>query len=205
MIFPPLSVMDKYFFGRQQGPSAGQGAARNGLQAVRQHFGFDLVPDALTGSLTIGERQQLEIVRLLAHGRAGDHSRRAHDRNLGPQKVLLFETLRRLASEGLSVIFVSHKLDEVEALSSQVTGAAPGAGAGNASAPLCAGKPGLEMMFGQCRSPATGTRCRRGDVVLEDKDVSVHTYRLDVSHGRFRCAAARSSASPAWRAAASVR
>ena len=179
--FPTLSVMDNYLLGWQRGLLQGRGAARNGLRAVCQHFGFDLDPDALTGSLTIGERQQLEIVRLLAMGVQVIILDEPTTGISAPQKVLLFETLRRLASEGLSVIFVSHKLDEVEALCSQVTVLRRGRVAGNASAPLCAGNL-VEMMFGQCLSPATRNAVPQGDVVLELEDVSIHTYRLNVSH-----------------------
>ena len=101
--FPPLTVMDNFLLGRQRGLLQGRGAARNELRAVCQHFGFDLDPDALTGSLTIGERQQLEIVRLLALGVQVIILDEPTTGISAPQKVLLFETLRRLASEGLSV------------------------------------------------------------------------------------------------------
>ncbi len=179
--FPPLSVLDNYLVGRHNRLLQGRSAAKSELRALCRRFGFDLDADAPTSSLTIGERQQLEIVRLLALGVRVIILDEPTTGISAPQKVLLFETLRKLASEGLSVIFVSHKLDEVEALCSCVTVLRQGRVAGSAAAPLAADRL-VEMMFDQCLSSVVRGQVSLGDPVLELDGVSVHTYRLDVNH-----------------------
>ncbi len=64
------------------------------------------------------------------------------------QKSKLFETLRKLAKQGMTVIFVSHKLEDVEALCGKVAVLRSGKLVGEASAPFHAGKL-VEMMFGK--------------------------------------------------------
>ena len=81
-----------------------------------------LQPDEPVSNLTVGERQQLELVRLLGSGRPCRSSSTSRPRaSQRRRKKLLFDTLHRLADEGLTVIFVSHKLDDVEALCSAAT------------------------------------------------------------------------------------
>ncbi len=87
--------------------------ARETLGRLAARFGLAVDPDALVGDLSIGERQRVEILRVLY--------RKARILVLDePTAVLtlqeaasLFTILRRRAGEGLSIIFISHKLDEV--------------------------------------------------------------------------------------------
>jgi simple sugar transport system ATP-binding protein len=73
-------------------------------------------PDRLTLGMSVGERQRVEIVRCLLQSPRlliMDEPTSV----LTPQAVQkLFETLRRLASEGVSILYISHKLDEIRAL-----------------------------------------------------------------------------------------
>ena len=83
---PALNVLDNFMLGRENRLRQRRNEAKRELLTLCQRFGFDLDPEALTGSLTVGERQQLELVRLLAVGCAGDHPGRAHHRHLGAAK-----------------------------------------------------------------------------------------------------------------------
>ena len=99
------------------GPAAGspkQLAQR--IRTVSQRYGMELQPERLVHSLSIGERQRVEIVRCLMQ----DIRLLILDE---PTSVLtplevdeLFVTLRALAAEGCSILFISHKLGEVRAL-----------------------------------------------------------------------------------------
>lgn len=95
-------------------------AARAKLTRLMDDFGLKVDPDALVGSLTVGERQRVEILKALyrdARILILDEPTAV----LTPQESeALFETLRRAVKTGLSVIFISHKLHEVTALSSRV-------------------------------------------------------------------------------------
>ena len=86
---PQLSVLDNFMLGREGGWRLQREAARATLRELCARFGFALDPDAIVGALTVGERQQLELVRLLSLGIRAiilDEPTRGFRR---PQKALL--------------------------------------------------------------------------------------------------------------------
>lgn len=91
------------------------------IREVSQRYGMALEPTRLVHSLSIGERQRVEIVRCLMQ----DIKLLILDEPtsvLTPQEAdELFVTLRRLAAEGCSILFISHKLGEVRALCHSAT------------------------------------------------------------------------------------
>ena len=91
------------------------------IREVSQRYGMALEPQRLVHSLSIGERQKVEIIRCLMQ----DIRLLILDEPtsvLTPQEADdLFVTLRRLASEGCSILFISHKLGEVRALCHSAT------------------------------------------------------------------------------------
>jgi general nucleoside transport system ATP-binding protein len=88
---------------------------------VSEKYGLPIDPHRLVHSMSVGERQRVEIVRCLLQ----EPKLLIMDEPtsvLTPQAVLiLFETLRRLASEGCSILYISHKLDEIRALCDTAT------------------------------------------------------------------------------------
>jgi general nucleoside transport system ATP-binding protein len=99
--------------------------ARAGLRerivAVSTEYGLPLDPERAVHDLSVGERQRVEIVRCLLQKPKlliMDEPTSV----LTPQEVAkLFETLRRLKSEGCSILYISHKLEEVRSLCEQAT------------------------------------------------------------------------------------
>ena len=91
------------------------------IREVSRRYGMALEPERLVHSLSIGERQRVEIVRCLMQ----DIRLLILDEPtsvLTPQEADdLFVTLRRLAAEGCSILFISHKLAEVRALCHSAT------------------------------------------------------------------------------------
>ncbi len=91
------------------------------IREVSQRYGMPLEPQRRVHSLSIGERQRVEIVRCLMQ----DIRLLILDEPtsvLTPQEAEeLFTVLRRLAAEGCSVLFISHKLGEVRALCGRAT------------------------------------------------------------------------------------
>jgi simple sugar transport system ATP-binding protein len=91
------------------------------IRDVSQRYGLPIEPERLTHSMSVGERQRVEIVRCLLQSPRlliMDEPTSV----LTPQAVAkLFETLRRLAAEGVSILYVSHKLDEIRALCDTAT------------------------------------------------------------------------------------
>ncbi len=83
------------------------------LKDVASRFGLDVQPDALVAGLSVGERQRVEIVKALYRG-AKILILDEPTAVLTPQESRgLFDTLQKLVAQGLSVIFISHKLPEV--------------------------------------------------------------------------------------------
>ena len=118
-LFEALSVAENIALGLSGG--IGRKALRQRVIDVSARYGLALDPDRLVGALSVGERQRVEIVRcLLQEPRLLIMDEPTSV--LTPQECeLLFATLRRLASEGCSILYISHKLEEVRALCSRAT------------------------------------------------------------------------------------
>jgi simple sugar transport system ATP-binding protein len=178
--FPQMRVLDNFLlaFDRRLLPDRRRGAAL--LQELGARFQFALDPDAEVTGLTVGERQQLEILRLLALGARVIILDEPTTGISAPQKVQLFATLRRLAEEeGRSVVFVSHKLEEVEELCHRVTVLRHGKVTGQAEAPFRVERL-VEMMFGRSLPPAERVPVEPGPPVLEVEGLAVPSYQLTV-------------------------
>jgi general nucleoside transport system ATP-binding protein len=118
-VFETLTVAENVALGLGSGLSVEQVAAR--INAVATEYGLPVDPATPVHSLSVGERQRVEILRaLLTNPKVLILDEPTSV--LTPQAVhTLFETLRRLASEGCSIIYISHKLDEIRALCHQCT------------------------------------------------------------------------------------
>jgi general nucleoside transport system ATP-binding protein len=110
-----LSVLDNVMLGSEPlwQPFSRRAQARAKLLAVVERFGLAVQPDALVANLSVGERQRVEITKALFRG-AKILILDEPTAVLTPQESeALFATLHKLVAQGLSVIFISHKLAEV--------------------------------------------------------------------------------------------
>ncbi|MGE5262571.1 MAG: ABC transporter ATP-binding protein [Acidobacteriota bacterium] len=177
--FPPLRVMDNFLLGREDGFLQDRAHALIDLKKYSAQFGFDIDPEARVSALTVGERQQLEIMRLLSLGvKILIFDEPTTGISL-PQKVKLFETLRLLVKEGLTVIFVTHKLQDAEELCMHVTVLRRGQVAGEVACPFTSQQL-VQLMFGQQLATSTRANVALGDIALELRGVTVADYRLRV-------------------------
>jgi simple sugar transport system ATP-binding protein len=99
----------------------GLGALRERIARISAEYGLPLRPDSIVADLSVGERQRVEIVRcLLQEPRLIIMDEPTSV--LTPQEADdLFVTLKRLAGEGCSVLYISHRLDEVRAICHHAT------------------------------------------------------------------------------------
>jgi general nucleoside transport system ATP-binding protein len=117
-----LSVLDNVMLGTEPlwAPVSRRREARSRLLGASQRFGLTVNPEARVADLSVGERQRVEILKALYRGARIlilDESTAV----LTPQESeALFATLRTLVDDGLSIIFISHKLDEVLRVSRRV-------------------------------------------------------------------------------------
>ena len=119
------------------------------IREVSRRYGMALEPERLVHSLSIGERQRVEIVRCLMQ----DIRLLILDEPtsvLTPQEAEeLFITLRRLAAEGCSILFISHKLGEVRALCHSATVLRGGRVAGHCVPAECSDRELAQLMVGE--------------------------------------------------------
>ena len=146
--FPPMSLLDNFITGRDSKLWQGRTEARRRFLELCRQFDFDLDPDMAVREISVGERQQLEIVRLLWLGVQTLILDEPTTGISAPQKIKLFATLKQLAAEGKSIIFVSHKLEDVEALCDRAGVLRQGKLMGVKPAPFVADEL-VELMFGQ--------------------------------------------------------
>ncbi|MFV2062604.1 MAG: ABC transporter ATP-binding protein [Chloroflexota bacterium] len=180
----PMTVTENVILGRASGVRLDLAAARRSVEEASERFGIAVRPDALVKELSVGEQQRVEIIKALSR----DCRVLILDEPtavLVPHEVeALFETLRRLIDDGLSVVFISHKLGEVRTISDRVSvmrrgrmvGTVPGATDERELARMMVGRP----TFGVDRQEAPQ---RGGEARLQVKGVSAHgTHGLQVLH-----------------------
>jgi simple sugar transport system ATP-binding protein len=120
-LVPPLTVAENVVLGYNPGLrlNLAQAAQKVGEAAAR--LGIEVDPRAVIKDLSVGERQRVEILKAL-YRNANVLILDEPTAVLVPQEVdQLFASLRRLQAGGLSVVFISHKLYEVMAITDQVT------------------------------------------------------------------------------------
>jgi general nucleoside transport system ATP-binding protein len=113
-LFETLSVVENVALALPGRPDLSELAER--IRQVSDKYGLPVDPRRNVHSLSVGERQRVEIIRCLLQSPKlliMDEPTSV----LTPQAVRkLFETLRKLAAEGCSILYISHKLDEIQEL-----------------------------------------------------------------------------------------
>jgi simple sugar transport system ATP-binding protein len=113
-LFETLNVVENVALGLPGNPDLDELAGQ--ITEVSNRYGLPVDPQRLVHALSVGERQRVEIVRCLLQNPKlliMDEPTSV----LTPQAVRkLFDTLRQLAEEGCSILYISHKLDEIQEL-----------------------------------------------------------------------------------------
>ena len=123
MLADNLTVLENIVLGAEprSGGLLDKRAARRQIRSISDSYGLALRPDQLVEELGVGDRQRVEICKVLYRG-AKTLILDEPTAVLVPQEVdELFGNLRELKAEGLSVIFISHKLDEVLSVADEIT------------------------------------------------------------------------------------
>jgi len=122
-LIPRLSVLENIILGQE--PSEWGclklDKARGQIEDLAKQLGFSLDLDELVGNLSLGEQQRLEILKAL-YRQAQILILDEPTAVLSPLEIKeLFQLLRKLRQQGRTIIFISHKLDEVLALADTIT------------------------------------------------------------------------------------
>ncbi|HVP20310.1 MAG TPA: ATP-binding cassette domain-containing protein, partial [Anaerolineaceae bacterium] len=97
------------------------------------------------------------------------------------QRIKLFETLRKLAAQGMTVIFVSHKLEEVEGLCQRVAVFRRGQLVGEVKPPYVTSEL-VKLMFGKAVTLESRVYARSGEAALTLSGLSIEDVRLKISN-----------------------
>jgi ABC-type uncharacterized transport system ATPase subunit len=120
MLADNLTVLENVVLGAEKLHGIGD-AARREIKRISDAYKLDVDPDALVADLGVGARQRIEILKVLFRG-AKTLILDEPTAVLVPQEVdELFDQLAELKDEGLTVLFISHKLDEVLRVADSIT------------------------------------------------------------------------------------
>lgn len=176
--FPPFNIIDNYLLGLSQGTILNFRKAAKELEGIAEKYGFEIDIRATIDSLSLGERQQLELIRLLVGGAEVLILDEPTTGISAEQKELLFGSMHQLAEEeGKTLILVSHKLDEIQELCDFAYILRRGKLVGGIEIP-CRNEQLVEMMFGTVPDRSERPSIQLGEPVLVIKDLTISTYRL---------------------------
>ncbi len=175
--FPPMQVLNNFLMGAPGKIFPDRKQVKKEFLNSCREFDFDIDPDNYVDALTVGERQQLEILRLLWLGAEVFIMDEPTTGISAPQKKKLFSTLRKLASDGKTIIFVSHKLEDVGDLCDRVAVLRVGELVGEMDAPLNPEEL-ISLMFGKLVLKDERQKIPPGQPVLKVKNLSLEDYRL---------------------------
>jgi general nucleoside transport system ATP-binding protein len=170
-LFDALTVAENVALGMENPPRIDHLARR--IAEVSRDYGLPLDPDRLVGTLSAGERQRVEIIRCLLQNPQlliMDEPTSV----LTPQEVeILFATLRRLAAQGTSILYISHKLEEIRALCDTATILRRGRVVAHCTPRETSAGAMAEMMVGGTLATPTRAGGTPGPVLLELSGLSL--------------------------------
>ncbi|WP_372613305.1 ABC transporter ATP-binding protein [Aquicoccus sp.] len=164
-LFDALDVSENIALGMENPPPLRDLAAR--IRTVSEEYGLPLDPYRTVGGLSAGERQRVEIIRCLLQ----DPKLLIMDEPtsvLTPQEVeILFETLNKLRQEGTSILYISHKLEEIRTLCDTATILRLGKNVGTCDPREKSARQMAEMMVGSELQTPKGAGATPGAAVLD--------------------------------------
>lgn len=170
-LFDALNVSENIALGMENPPPMRDLAAR--IREVSETYGLPLDPYRTVGELSAGERQRVEIIRCLLQ----DPKLLIMDEPtsvLTPQEVdILFETLRKLQAEGTSILYISHKLEEIRTLCDHATVLRLGKNVGECVPRETSARDMAELMVGSTLQTPERAGRDFGDIALDISGLSV--------------------------------
>ncbi|MFM5904019.1 MAG: ABC transporter ATP-binding protein [Microbacteriaceae bacterium] len=187
MLIPVFTVAENVALGNEPTGFAGSmdlDAARARVREISDRFGFNVDPDALVQDIPVGVQQRVEIIKALSR----DAKVLVLDEPtavLTPQETdELMSIMRELAKAGTSIIFITHKLREVQAVADRIVVIRLGKVVGEASPTASASELASLMVGREVDLGVQKNNAKPGDVVLSLEDISVIDDRgqLAVDH-----------------------
>lgn len=170
-LFEALTVAENIALGMENPPNSN--ILSDQIGKISSKYGLSLDPKRVIGDLSVGERQRVEIIRCLLQ----EPKLLIMDEPtsvLTPQEVqALFLTLRRLRDEGTSILYISHKLEEIKVLCERATILRHGRVIGTCIPKFETAKSMAEMMVGSKLKSLKRSARHLGEPILEVNDLSL--------------------------------
>jgi ribose transport system ATP-binding protein len=178
-LVPALSVAENMFLGREPRTRLRTVDTRRMAAAARTQLaqlGLELDPNRSVGSLRVGEQQLVEIAKALsteARVLVMDEPTAA----LADAEVrLLFATIARLRERGVAIIYISHRMEEIEEIADRATVMRNGRVAGTVDPRTASRHDVIELMVGRAEEEQFGhaPASHPGEALLEVRALAVH-------------------------------
>jgi simple sugar transport system ATP-binding protein len=174
MLADNFTVLENIILGSEpkHGATIDFATARKKIVEMAEQYGLDIDPDVLVEELGVGQRQRVEILKVLFRGARiliFDEPTAV----LVPQEVdELFAALQGLRAQGMALIFISHKLDEVLRVADEVTVVRQGSTVAQVKSNDVTARQLAELMVGsELPKPSTVGHTRREEITLALKQV----------------------------------
>jgi len=156
-------------------------SARNRVMELSQRYKLEINPDALVSDITVGMQQRVEILKMLYR----ENEILIFDEPtavLTPQEIEeLMRIMKNLAAEGKSILFITHKLDEIKSAASRCTVLRKGKCIGTADVASVTKEELSEMMVGRKVNLSVKKNERKtGSVILKTENLTVNSK----THGK---------------------
>ncbi|MDO5532042.1 ABC transporter ATP-binding protein [Sutterella sp.] len=170
-LFDTLTVTENVALGLTGNLSPSQ--IENEIRSLGERYGLEVDPKAVVMELSMGERQRVEILRaLMTHPKLLILDEPTSV--LTPQAVRkLFTTLHKLADEGVSILFISHKLDEIRELADRCVVLRAGRAVASVDPKAETEDALARLMIGNDPPKVSESSGRTGDVIFEMNNVTV--------------------------------
>ncbi len=176
MLADNLTVLENVILGSEpkRGVEIDFPGARERLKELGETYGLVIDPSRKVETLSVGERQRVEILKVLYRG-AQILILDEPTAVLVPQEVEeLFDSIRDLKTKGVTVIFISHKLDEVLSIADRITVMRGGRAVGTTTPEQVDARQLAEMMIGsELPTPETRESTVREEALLEVEGLSL--------------------------------
>lgn len=180
MLIPVFTVAENVALGNEPTKLGGRmdvSAARERVREISDRFGFNVDPDALIQDLPVGVQQRVEIIKALSR----DARVLVLDEPtavLTPQETdELMAIMRQLAAAGTSIIFITHKLREVQAVADRIVVIRLGKVVGEAEPTSTASELASMMVGREVHLKVDKAPLKKGEVVLSVDQISVRDDR----------------------------
>lgn len=174
-----FSVLDNIILGVEptNGPFLKKDEARKKVLELSEKYGLRVDPDAMVEDITVGMQQRTEILKMLYR----DNDILIFDEPtavLTPQEIdELMEIMRSLAAEGKSILFITHKLQEIMAVADRCTVLRKGQCIGTVNIQDTTREELSRMMVGRdVQFAVDKVPAKTGDVVLDVQNVTVPSH-----------------------------